>query len=61
MRLAQEQNLPPYIVLSDKTLHALAAIKPTTVSQFGPVSAIGEFKQQKYGQIFVDAISDYLS
>lgn len=61
MRLAQEQNLPPYIVLSDKTLHALATIKPTTVSQFGRVSGIGEFKQQKYGQIFVDAISDYLS
>lgn len=61
LRLAQEQHLPPYIVLSDKTLHALATIQPTTVAQFGQVSGIGEFKQQKYGQIFVDAINDYLT
>lgn len=61
LRLAQEQGLPPYIVLSDKTLHALATQQPTTVAQFGQVSGIGEFKQQKYGQIFVDEINDYLS
>ncbi len=61
MELAKEQGFPPYIVLSDKTLHALATVRPTTVEAFGNVSGIGEFKQQKYGRIFVDEILRYLS
>lgn len=61
MRLAQEQGFPPYIILSDKVLHALATLRPTTVEQFGNVSGIGEFKRQKYGRVFVDEIKDYLS
>lgn len=59
-RLATEQGLPPYIVFSDKVLQNLATIRPTTVEAFGTVSGIGNFKQQKYGEIFTKEIREYL-
>ena len=50
---ANEEGFPPYIVFSDKVLHALATIKPTTIEQFGNISGIGEHKKEKYGNRFV--------
>ena len=58
---ANEEGFPPYIVFSDKVLHALATIKPTTLEQFGFISGIGEHKKQKYGQRFVALIQKYCS
>ena len=47
MTCAEAEGFPPYIVFSDKVLHALATIKPTTLEQFGTISGIGEHKRQK--------------
>lgn len=55
-RLADEQGFPPYIIMSDKVLRLLAAVRPKTVEEFGNISGIGEFKQRKYGRLFVDEI-----
>ena len=57
--LADEQGYPPYIVLSDKSLHELTKIKPTTLQAFGLISGIGEFKIKKYGDTFIKAIKKY--
>lgn len=59
MQCAEEEGFPPYIVFSDKTLHALATIKPTTLEQFGMISGIGEHKKRKYGERFVKMIQKY--
>lgn len=56
---ADEEGFPPYIIFSDKVLHSLATIKPTTLEQFGFISGIGEHKKQKYGQRFVALIQRY--
>jgi ATP-dependent DNA helicase RecQ len=58
---ASEEGLPPYIVFSDKVLHSLATIKPTTLEQFGNISGIGEHKKQKYGTRFLSLIQKYVS
>lgn len=55
-RLADEEVLPAYIVLSDKVLHLLAAQRPTTLEAFGNVSGISEYKKRKYGKEFVKLI-----
>ncbi|MBQ8224430.1 MAG: DNA helicase RecQ [Bacteroides sp.] len=55
-RLADEEALPSYIVLSDKVLHLLSTIRPTDVEAFGNISGIGEFKKKKYGKEFVALI-----
>ena len=55
-RLADQQAIPAYIVLSDKTLHLLATQCPTTLEEFGQVNGIGDYKKEKYGKDFVELI-----
>jgi ATP-dependent DNA helicase RecQ len=57
---ADEENFPPYIVFSDKVLHSLAMIKPTTLEAFGYIQGIGEFKKQKYGLRFIALIQKFV-
>lgn len=58
-RLADQEALPAYIVLSDKVLHLLSTSRPTTVEEFGNISGIGEYKKKKYGKEFVELIRKY--
>ena len=58
--LAQAQGFPAYIVLSDKVLHALATDKPTTKEQFGNIPGIGEYKQKKYSDAFIQVIKRFV-
>ena len=55
-RCADEEGFPPYIVFSDKVLHALATQKPTTLEAFGYIPGIGDHKRQKYGTRFLELI-----
>lgn len=58
-RLADQEALPAYIVLSDKVLHLLSVSRPTTIEEFGNISGIGEYKKKKYGKDFVELIRKY--
>ena len=60
MTCANEEGFPPYIIFSDKVLHSLATIKPTSLEQFGNILGIGEHKKQKYGERFVALIKKYV-
>ena len=59
-RLADQEALPAYIVLSDKVLHLLSTARPTTMEAFGNISGIGEYKKKKYGKDFVELIRKYV-
>lgn len=59
--IAQANNWPAYVVMSDKSLHAIATEKPTTIEAFGAIFGIGEHKRNAYGQRFISFISDYLA
>ncbi len=58
-RLADQEALPAYIVLSDKVLHLLSTSRPTTIEEFGNISGIGEYKKKKYGKFFIELIREY--
>lgn len=58
-RLAQEQNLPPYIVFSDNVLRTLSARKPCNMDEFGETPGIGDYKCKKYGAVFLEVIRKY--
>lgn len=58
-RLADEEALPAYIVLSDKVLHLLSTSRPTNLEEFGNISGIGEYKKKKYGKEFINLIRKY--
>ena len=59
LQLAKSQNIPPYIIFHDKTLHEIALLKPTTREQFLTISGIGEQKFTRYGQAFLNVITSY--
>ncbi len=58
-QIAEESNWPAYIVMSDRSLHALATQQPVTLNEFGNIFGIGEHKRDTYGQQFIDAIKTF--
>lgn len=59
LTLAQEQNLPPYVVFSDKTLRELAEVQPKTPIEFLQIKGVGQNKLDKYGDAFLAVLNDY--
>ncbi|MEL7221124.1 MAG: DNA helicase RecQ [Bacteroidota bacterium] len=59
--LAQKKGVPPYIIFSDATLEEMAAAKPANDLEMRQISGVGERKLHLYGDIFMQAISDYSS
>lgn len=57
---ADEEGFPAYIIFSDKVLHSLATVKPTTLDAFGFIQGIGEHKKQKYGMRFIALIQKFV-
>ena len=57
--IADEINSPAFVVMSDKTLHALATDMPTTLSSFGNTFGIGEHKRDTYGERFIEVIKQF--
>ena len=60
-RIADENHWPAYVVMSDRSLHALAIERPTTLQAFGNVFGIGEHKRDTYGLEFLSVIREYAS
>lgn len=58
-RIAQEENVPAYVVFSNATLTDMAAKAPRTMSEFLEVSGVGEVKAARYGEIFLKTIAAY--
>ena len=58
-RLAEEQEVPAFVVFGDAALRGLAAAKPTTPDAMLQVSGVGPAKLQKYGEPFLAAIREY--
>ena len=57
--IADEIGYPAFVVMSDKTLHALATDMPTTLAAFGNTFGIGEHKRDTYGKRFIEVIKQY--
>ena len=58
-QLAEEQEVPAFVVFGDAALRGLAAAKPTTPDAMLQVSGVGPAKLQKYGESFLAAIREY--
>lgn len=57
--LAGNENLAPYIVLSDATLIELAAYLPCSFDELSRISGFGQVKLEKYGKAFGDVVLAY--
>ena len=56
-RLADESNVPPFVIFSDKTLKDMCAKRPKNEDDFLEVSGVGANKLEKYGEAFLTAIN----
>jgi len=56
-KIAREEQVPAYIVFSDRTLAELAVRRPKSLNALQNVRGVGPMKLEKYGRRFLDAIS----
>jgi ATP-dependent DNA helicase RecQ len=55
-RLADEQGVPPYVILHDVVLQEMVEQRPQTLDQLALLPGIGERKLERYGAEFLEAI-----
>jgi ATP-dependent DNA helicase RecQ len=58
-RIAQEQNVPPFVVFSDSVLIEMSAYRPSTLDRMLNVSGIGKVKLNSYGNVFLETIRQH--
>ncbi|MFQ3361636.1 MAG: DNA helicase RecQ [Alphaproteobacteria bacterium] len=57
LELAKKQNVPAFVVFADQTLMHIVETKPQTLDEMKQIIGIGPHKLEKYGKIFLDAMS----
>ena len=60
MKIAQLNNIPPFIVFADVSLKEMSTYYPTNVENMLKITGVGAFKLEKYGKIFINTISKYV-
>ena len=59
-QLADERDVPAYIVFSDVALRQMARDYPANEREFSRISGVGEKKLREFGAVFLAAIAAYL-
>ncbi len=58
---AEEQQVPPFVIFSDKTLHEMCRYYPVSVDEMRKISGVGEVKLKQYAETFMAEIEEYLA
>ncbi|MCL2919973.1 DNA helicase RecQ [Shewanella litorisediminis] len=59
--IAEEQDVPPYLVFNDATLAEMAWMLPKSEAEMLAVNGVGERKLARFGGEFLDEIAAYIS
>jgi ATP-dependent DNA helicase RecQ len=59
-KLAVENNVPPYVIFTDASLHEMTMELPKNSDQFLAISGVGIQKLENYGRDFMDLIKTHL-
>src|SRR5437667_2282962 len=59
-RLADERDVPAYIIFSDASLREMARTQPSRLAHFAAIPGVGQQKLKSFGEIFVKEIADYV-
>ncbi|MBO6768805.1 MAG: DNA helicase RecQ [Erythrobacter sp.] len=57
--LAEEAQVPPYVIFHDSTLREMAAARPATTAQLAQLPGIGAKKLEAYGERFLRTIAQH--
>jgi len=60
-RLADERDVPAYIVFSDVALRQMARNYPESERDFARISGVGEKKLREFGEVFLNEIARHLA
>lgn len=60
LKISKEIQKPAYIIFSDKTLHELAAEKPTDQLHFSQIWGVGQSKAELFGERFIEVIKRHV-
>jgi ATP-dependent DNA helicase RecQ len=58
-RIADGENVAPYVVFHDSNLRDMAQKRPQTLEEFIDISGVGTRKRDKYGKQFIEVIRNY--
>jgi len=58
--VANQENLPPYIIFSNKSLMLMAHARPCDDASFRMIGGVGDYKVEKYGPVFISTIKDFV-
>lgn len=59
-KIAQQHDLPPYVIFQDPSLDAMATTYPVTIEELANIPGVGGGKATRYGQDFVRVIKAYV-
>lgn len=59
--IAAREQVPPYIIFADSTLHEMSRRLPVTDKAFLAVKGVGESKLEKYGAQFMGVIRQFIA
>jgi ATP-dependent DNA helicase RecQ len=60
-KLADERDVPAYIIFSDVALREMARAYPTTTAEFSRIPGVGQQKLRNFAEPFTTAIAEYLA
>jgi ATP-dependent DNA helicase RecQ len=60
-KLAEEQQVPPYVIFHNATLEDMCRIQPRSLVELGLVSGVGGRKLERYGPAFLAVLQEHLS
>jgi len=60
-KLADERNVPAYVIFSDVSLREMARNYPTTAAEFRRIPGVGEQKLKDFADVFLGEIKNYLA
>ena len=60
-KVADENNVPPFIIFADISLKQMATFYPTNMDSMLKISGVGEIKVERYGDVFINAIKNYVT
>jgi ATP-dependent DNA helicase RecQ len=58
-QIADHEQVPPYIICADSTLHELCRARPQNIKQLLAIRGIGQVKAERYGKAFLKVIADF--
>src|SRR5438309_8032349 len=59
-KIADERDVPAYIIFSDATLRQMAQARPQSKSEFAQIAGVGQQKLKEFAEPFLAEIGEYL-